>query len=134
LTISEVEASKAMFPNGQAGMQSLQRTQRSTSTSMAPVAPFLGRASTGQTLAQAASSHCMHRIGMFSVSENEKARTRERAGIIWRPWDTAHASSHVRHPVQRDGVTTSVPPGLAASRTGLTAASLTCRSMCSELM
>ncbi len=116
-----------MFPNGQADTHSMHLMQRSVSTSIAAVRSFLASAWTGHTLTQAASSHWRQRMGTFSFSEKMNARRRDLAGRLGSPWEMAHASSHVLHPVQREGVTTSVlgrdwilalVPGIAEPGTG----------------
>src|SRR5665647_2493292 len=83
----------------------LQRMQvlSSQSTRFA-IAVLRCMAPVGQTVTQAASSHCWHIIGTVMPSRSHVyACTREAAGRNWLSCSNEQASSQLRHPVHLSG-------------------------------
>jgi len=92
-------------PNGQASTQFEQAMQRGFSAlRTTPSSPFL-MASAGQTSAQVGSTQCMQTIGTVAMLFG---RSRKSTWIIdWPRWlsHSAHAATHARHPMHREGST-----------------------------
>src|SRR6266542_416176 len=92
-----------MVPYGQAIVQSLQPTHRSSTTSLAP-AVLMVMAPTGQAVMHQPSAHWVHVYGAYDVCpSNGDTRMTDLAGWYSPVCMYEQASSHRRHPVHRSG-------------------------------
>src|SRR5215475_240269 len=96
-----------MVPYGQAIVHSLQPTQRSSMTSLAPAA-LMVMAPTGHEVMHHPSAHCVQVYGAYEVWPSKgDTRMTDFAGLNSPVCIYEQASSHRRQPVQRSGVSLS---------------------------